>query len=176
MGYRWAIKFIHENSVATGHSATISHDHMGQQQCRAGSAQCAENTNILDRRDFTRQRLPLRCHRIRRRETQRIVSQSSSSSRIRVNDSWESMYLRTRRFSSGSYDIIVELRDSYSHEKLLRYIRSCHVSKLESIRCLYYISSERENRNFFRIYIKILYLYNIFFVHFFDTLGFKSYL
>lgn len=38
-------------------------------------------------------------------------------------------------------------------EKLLLYIWSRHVSKLESITCSYYISSERENRKLFRIYI-----------------------
>lgn len=45
-------------------------------------------------------------------------------------------------------------------EKLLLYIRSHHVSKLESITCPYYVSSEKENRKFFKIYKHIYIKYS----------------
>ena len=109
MGYRWIVRFIH---MATSHSVTpsaIPWPH-GLTTIPRGPIQWTENTNILDRRDFTRQRLPLRAIIDERRKGS--FRSLSSSSRICVNDSWESIYLRIRCFFCGLCNIITKLQDS----------------------------------------------------------------
>lgn len=87
-----------------------------------------------------------------RREAQRILSQSSSSSWIHVNDSWEIMYLWNHRFSYGSYDIIVKLRDSFVWcEKNSFYIFDCAIFLTWKYEMSILYLSEKENWKFFRI-------------------------